>query len=128
MVEGLLHARRGNSISAVNLAEVIDTLVRARGHDADLVRDKINLLLVGGLEVEPVWMNVLWLATSLRSDHYHRVKAAVSLADCICVATAITLQTDLATIDPALAFVARAAGVDVIALPDSDGRLPDPQS
>jgi predicted nucleic acid-binding protein len=66
----------------------------------------------------------MWLATSLRAEHYHRGRVPVSLADCICVATAITLQTDLATTDPAQAAVARAAGVEVIALPDSEGRLP----
>ena len=69
-------------------------------------------------------MRVTWLASALRIDHYHRTRAAVSLADCVCIATAITLDTDLATTDPALAAVARAAGVEVIALPDSEGRLP----
>ena len=74
--------------------------------------------------MEPVWLRVMWLATSLRADHYHRTRAAVSLADCICVATAISLDTDLATTDSALAAVARAAGVEVIALPDSAGVIP----
>lgn len=112
------------SISAVNLAEVIDHLVRVRGNDPDTVRDRIHLLMVAGLEVEPVWMRAVWLATSLRSRHYHRTRSAVSLADCICIATAITLETDLATTDPALARVARDAGLAVIALPDSNGELP----
>ena len=98
--------------------------MRARGHDPETVRERINLLMVGGLEVEPVWLRVVWLATSLRSAHYHRTRAPVSLADCVCVATAVTLGTDLATTDPALAGVARAAGLDVIALPDSNGQLP----
>jgi predicted nucleic acid-binding protein len=80
--------------------------------------------MVAGLEVEPVWLRVMWLATSLRAEHYHRTTASVSLADCICIATAITLETDLATTDPALAHVARAAGVDVIPLPDSAGVIP----
>lgn len=98
--------------------------MRARGHDPETVRDRINLLMVGGLEVEPVWLRVVWLATSLRSDHYHRTRAPVSLADCVCIATALTLETDLATTDAALARVARDAGLTVIALPDSNGRVP----
>jgi PIN domain nuclease of toxin-antitoxin system len=112
------------AISATNLAEVVDRLVRVRGQDADLVRERIETLMVAGLEVEPVWLRVMWLATSLRAEHYHRSKTAVSLADCICVATAISLDTDLATTDPALAAVARAAEVQVIALPDSAGVIP----
>jgi hypothetical protein len=89
-----------------------------------VVRDKIELLMVAGLEVEPVWLRVMWFATTLRAEHYHRARAPVSLADCICVATAISLDTDLATTDPALAAVARAAGVEVIPLPDSAGVSP----
>ena len=116
--------RGGVSISAVNLAEVVDALARARGHDAETVRERIDLLIVAGMEVEPVWLRVMWLATALRSQHYHRTRSPVSLADCMCVATAIALGTDLATTDPALASVARAAGVQVVALPDSNGRLP----
>ena len=69
-------------------------------------------------------MRVMWLASELRAAHYHRAKMPVSLADCICVATAISLGTDLATTDPALAAVARAAGVEVIALPNSAGVIP----
>ena len=95
-----------------------------RGRDAESVREKVELLMVAGLEVEPVWLRVMWLATRLRAEHYHRSRAPVSLADCICVATAIALQTDLATTDPALASVARAAGVEVIPVPDSEGRMP----
>jgi predicted nucleic acid-binding protein len=123
-VADILRRRETTSISALNLAEVLDILVRARAHDADEVRDKVEFLIVAGLEVEPVWLRVMWLATSLRAAHYHRTAAAISLADCVCIATAITLETDLATTDPALAAVARAAGVDVIALPDSNGVLP----
>jgi hypothetical protein len=70
----------------MNLAEVVDQLVRARGHDFETVRDRIHLLMAGGLEVEPVWLPVTWLATSLRADHYRRARTLVSLADCICVA------------------------------------------
>lgn len=103
---------------------MIDHLVRVRGNDPDTVRDRIHLLMVAGLEVEPVWMRAVWLATSLRSRHYHRTRSAVSLADCICIATALALETDLATTDPALARVARDAGLSVIALPDSNGQLP----
>ena len=123
MVEAILRTHQA-AISATNLAEVVDTLVRARNQDPDVVRERIELLMIGGLEVEPVWLRVMWLATSLRAEHYHRTKTPVSLADCICIATAVVLETDLATTDSALGQVARAAGVEVIPLPDSAGVIP----
>lgn len=48
---------------------------------------------------------------------------AVSLADCIAAATALSEQAPLATSDPALAATLRAAGGDVTALPDTEGAL-----
>jgi predicted nucleic acid-binding protein len=122
-VETILR-RNGTSISALNLAEVIDVLVRVRHHRPDVVRERVDLLVAAGLEVEPVWLRVTWIATSLRAKHYHRDRVPVSTADCMCIATAIALETDLATTERALALVAHAAGVDVIALPDSNGELP----
>jgi predicted nucleic acid-binding protein len=110
-------------MSAVNLAEVIDVLVRAGGHDPGIVRDRIDWLIVGGLEVEPAWLRVSRLASSLRAQHYHRVDMPLSLADCFCLATAMILETDLATTDPDLARLARDIGVEVTGLPDSQGRL-----
>ncbi|MGI8928273.1 MAG: PIN domain-containing protein [Candidatus Limnocylindrales bacterium] len=123
-VESLLRRRPPPSISAVNLGEVIDSLVRGHGHHEELVRDRIDLLMVGGLEIEPVWLGGARLAASLRVQHYRRARSAVSMADCFCLATAIALETDLATTDPALAQMARAVGVAVVALPDSTGTLP----
>ncbi len=60
----------------------------------------------------------------LRAKHYHRERRPVSIADCICLATALRLKEDLATTDPALAAVAREEGVTVVALPDSSGQRP----
>ena len=112
------------SISATNLAEVIDQLVRVRGHLLESVHHQIDMLMIGGLEVEPVWLRVIWLATSLRAENYRRATAALSMPDCVCIATAMVLGTDVATTDPALARVARDAGVAVVALPDSNGQRP----
>lgn len=109
-------------MSAVNVAEVIDRLVRVHGADADAVRDRIDWLIYGGLEIEPVWLPVARLAASLRAEHYHRAEMPLSMADCMCVATALTLGSELATADRDLARVARQVGLKVIALPDSSGR------
>lgn len=123
-VEKLLRRRPPPSVSAANLAEALDQLVRVQGAERGEVRRQVNRLLAGGLEVEPVWLPTLRLAANLRADHYHRTRMPLSLADCICLATAITLEAALATSDAALARAARAEGVEVIALPDSAGRRP----
>lgn len=124
-VEAILRRRPPPSISAVNLAEAIEKLVRAGGLDEEAVRDRIDWLIAGGLEVEPVWLFVARSAASIRARHYHRAAAPISHADAVCLATALALQTDLATTDPHLARLARAVGVEVIALPDSTGRRPE---
>jgi PIN domain nuclease of toxin-antitoxin system len=123
-VEELLRRRPPPTISAVNLAETIDTLVRVGGADEGAVRDRVDWLIVGGLEVEPVWLRVARSAAAIRSRHYHHTRAPISHADAVCVATAMTLGSELATCDADLGAVARSLGVPVIALPDSAGRLP----
>jgi predicted nucleic acid-binding protein len=102
----------------------MDTLVRVIGRDPDAVRERLDWLIVGGLEVEPVWLPVARLAAALRAQHYQRRDRPLSLADCFCLASAIILDTDLATTDPHLARVGRQLGVAITALPDSTDRRP----
>jgi hypothetical protein len=78
----------------------------------------------GRPEIEPVWLPIARSAASSRARHYHRVRARISNAVAVCRATAIALDSDLATSDGDLATVARLLGVEVIPLPDSTGRLP----
>lgn len=123
-METILRRRPPPSISAVNLAEVVDWLARLGGRPPDSVGDRIDWLIAGGLEVEPVGLRASRLAASLRARHYHRTNMPLSLADCFCLAAAMTLESELATTDPHLAQIARDVGLAVIALPDSTGRLP----
>lgn len=60
---------------------------------------------------------------SLRARYYHRGECDLSLADCILLASAGDGER-IATTDPAVATVARAEGIDVVALPDSSGQRP----
>ena len=106
-------------ISAVNLAETIDQLVRVYGRTADEVNDAIDLLIVGGLEVQPFWLPDSRSVAAIRAHSYHRTAAPLSLADCACLATALSQNTDLATTDAVLAATARDLGVEVIELPAS---------
>jgi PIN domain nuclease of toxin-antitoxin system len=121
---GLLRREPPPSISAANLAEVVDRLVRADGRSEPEVRSRIDLVIAGGMEVEPMWLTDARRAGSLRARHYDRQSANLSLADCFCLATAIKLEAAVATADPALARAARAEGVEVIALPDPSGHRP----
>ncbi len=123
-VERILRERPPPAIAAVNLGESIEWLLRIAGQPERVVRRQVNLLLVGGLQVEPMWVPTARLAAVLRARHYHRARAPISLADCACLATAQTLGASMATTDPDLAHVGRQIGLGVIALPDSQGRLP----
>jgi PIN domain nuclease of toxin-antitoxin system len=121
---GLLRRMPPPSIAAANLAEVVDRLVRVDGHSDRDVRNRINLVIAGGLEVESMWLTDARRAGSLRARHYDRRSADLSLADCFCLATAIRLEAAVGTADPALARAARAEGVEVIPLPDRSGQRP----
>lgn len=116
---------RGTSmLSAANAAEVVDQLTRVFGRDPDDVHADLALLANAGMELAPVTADIGLLAGRLRAKHYHRDRAAVSLADCIAAATALTRDRALATSDPALAGVVRAEGGAIHGLADSHGALP----
>jgi PIN domain nuclease of toxin-antitoxin system len=116
--------RGTSSLSAANAAEVVDQLTRVFGSDPDDVHADLALLANAGMNLVPVTPDLGLLAGRLRAKHYHRDRSAVSLADCIAAATALSLDRPLATSDPALAGVVRAEGGAVHGLPDSRGVLP----
>lgn len=116
--------REATVLSAANAAEVVDQLVRVFGRDTDDVHADLVLLEYTGMRLAAVSGPVGLLAGQLRARHYHRERMAVSLADCIAAATALTAPAPLATSDPALAAMVRDEGGAVHALPDSSGRLP----
>ncbi len=111
-------------ISAANLAEVVDRLVRVHGFPLRNVVRQVDLIRAGGLDLVVVDEAIGQRAGDLRAVHYHRERSAVSLADCLALATAESVGEALATPDPALAAMARAEGIEVIPLPDSRGRRP----
>jgi PIN domain nuclease of toxin-antitoxin system len=120
--------RRRNAdvrISAVNLAEVVDQLVRQAHFDENVVDTALESLIAGGLVVTPADWTIGRLAGQLRARHYHKSAAAISLADCVALGTSLILGATLGTADPALTTVARRVGVRVLPLPDSRGRRPD---
>jgi len=106
------------------VAEVIDVLCRLRGRTPGEVVEKLDWLAAGGLHVAAVDDAIGREAGRLHAAHYDRVRRPLSLADCLALATALTLGDTLATADAPLADAARAEGCSVVALPDSQGRRP----
>lgn len=123
-VESIL-ARPDARISASNLLEVYDRLMRLHNEARESVDDRFATLhRVRGLTVVPLDEQIASRAGELRAIHYHRSRRAVSQADCVAAATAEALGDALATTDPKLAAMARDEGIDVIGLPDSSGNRP----
>ena len=87
--------------------------------------DALVLLESGGLRVASVDADIGIAAGNLHARHYDRKTSPLSMADCVALATSLSLAQPLATSDPALAAAARVEGVAIIALPDARGRRPD---
>ena len=121
-VEALIRERAA-AISAVNLAESFDVSERALGAPGDRVRAVVEPLLAGELEVLDCTARAAWRAASLRSRYYDRRELPLSLADCFLLAAAGD-EDEITTADPAVAAVARAEGIDLVALPDGSGKRP----
>ena len=121
-VEKLLRSSDAE-ITSVNFAEVVDVLERVKGFDSLDVHEVLDPLLAGALTVRPVTEAHAWRAAELRTRYYHRSSAALSMGDCIFLASA-TPESALATADPVVARTARSEGLNLIALPDSQGRRP----
>jgi ribonuclease VapC len=114
----------GGSCSAVNLAEVLDWLIRIGGVEPTEARGAIDAIIAAGLVVVPGDRAIAITAAELRARWYHRRFAAVSLADCFAVATALELSSTLVTSDGALGRMAVRAGADVYPIRNSLGRRP----
>ena len=109
-------------ISAVNLSEVLDVLIRLQGWSAEDVEEKVRWLTLGGMQIVAADEAVGLLAGRLHARHYHRTRRPLSLADCIALATALSLGQGLATSDPALLGAAADEGCPHMALLDARGR------
>jgi len=111
-------------VAAINLAEVVDQLIRQAGYSEEAVDVSLESLMAGGLAVVPMDGSLGRLAGRLRARHYDKRTTALSMADCVALATSVTLRATLATADPSLAAAARTEGVTVLGLPDSNGKRP----
>ncbi len=123
LVEELMRSGEA-AITSINLAEAVDVSCRVHGLNERSVREIVEPLIFGAhLSVVAPIDTDAWRAARLRIGHYNRRTRPLSIADCFLLA-AVTPADRVATADPAVAEVARAEGIDMIALPDSSGRRP----
>ena len=87
------------------------------------VSEQLDPLIDELLPVVPADRRIAWRAGELRAEHYDRKTAALSLPDCILLASAYD-DDEIASSDGAVVDVARRLGIAAIALPASDGRSP----
>lgn len=124
-VDELLRDRHDPSrISALNLGEVHDVVQRSNDILLEEVREKVTMLVIGGLEIVRFDRQDAERAGTLRAKHYHRARRPVAIADCAAAALAVRIREPLATADPHLAAMARDERIEVVPLPDSKGRRP----
>lgn len=109
-------------ICTPNLAEVVDVCVRVHRNDESSVRERLDWLVAGGLEVVPLDFVLAIAAGSLRARRYRKRDCEISMGDCMAAALARSRRVPLATSDPHLAGAAWAEDIEVLALPDSRGR------
>ena len=121
-VEEIVRSKHA-AMSAANLFEVTDRLIRRYGWTPNQTSEQLGLLLRDVVSVLPLDEGVAWRGGVLRARHYHRKTCALSLADCVLLASAGPGDS-IATADPAVAAVARAEGIGLVPLPDSSGKRP----
>jgi len=95
-------------------------MIRRHGADPTYLSERLGALLDESVAVLKIDSGVVWRAGELRATHYDRRTSALSLADCILLATA-THEDRIATSDHAVAATARNLGLSVIPLLDSKG-------
>jgi uncharacterized protein with PIN domain len=103
-------------ISAANVAEVIDVLVRVHRRSAVEVGERMDWLTAGGLRTAGVDEAIGRRAGALHAAHYHRTRSPLSMADCIALATAVVRDDALATADDPLLAAARAEACATVPL------------
>jgi predicted nucleic acid-binding protein len=116
--------RQGDcAVPAACLSEVVDRLIRMYRVDPAAVSERLGALIDEAIPVVPANQGVAWRAGELHAAHYHRTNAALSLADCLLLASAEP-GDEIATSDAAVIATARKLGIEVISLRDSGGRRP----
>lgn len=106
-------------LTAVGLGEVLDHLVRLLGVDEEeAVLDLAELGLIDAIALDGTTGAA---SGRLRARYYHRLRCAVSMADCVAAEIARARNDMLATSDPHLLDVCAHESIGVVVLAGSDG-------
>jgi PIN domain nuclease of toxin-antitoxin system len=120
MVRQLLARESDAALTPLGLAEVLDHLVRIEGAtDEDAALDLAQLGLIDPAALDAA---LAMRAGLLRACHYDRKWRPVSLADCVAAETARSAGVPLVSADPHLLDLCDDEAIDVVVLPDSQGR------
>lgn len=121
-MERVLRILREGSVAMMttNIAEVFDRSSRRAGLPHTRVAEVVEPLFEGPLTPIPVESGLARRAGEIRSEHYHRKRRSLSLADAILLA-APGPGDRIATADSDMLAVASEMGIEVVELPPSSG-------
>jgi PIN domain. len=121
---------RDCAIPAPCVAEVLDNLMRRHAISQEEFLERVGPLVDVTVDGLPIDIPVAQWAGEIRAAHYSRGRVALSLADCLLLASAEG-DDEIASADAAVLKTAEKLGIGVIPLLDSRGRragdqAPDP--
>jgi predicted nucleic acid-binding protein len=121
-VEELMQSRECG-VPAPCVAEVRDLLIRRHAITEEEFLERTGPLVDVSVAGLPVDIQLAQWAGDIRAAHYSRSRSALSLADCLLLASAEE-EDEIASADSAVIRVARELDIGVIPLLDSRGRRP----
>ncbi len=117
-------AAPSGAVTAINLAEARDRLIRATGDPAG-VAAAFDRALEAGLRVITCDRTLAEEAADLRARHYDRRRAPISLADCFAIAAAARSGGVLVSCDEVQLAVGKHEGVEPHPIANSQGVVPE---
>ncbi len=121
MTRVLAILREGSAaMTSTNVAEVFDVVARKRRIGYTRLADVVEPLFEGPLALVPVDLGLARRAAEVRTEHYHRKRRALSLADATLLA-APRSGDKIASSDSDVLAVAAELGIGTIELPHSAG-------
>lgn len=115
-IRQILKGDEPTAVVSINLAEVVDTLVRRDEVAEEKVRETVAPLLEEVIQVIGADAAMAWRAAAIRGEHYRRRTSEVALADCFLLAAA-SADDAIATADKPVQKAARKEGIRIVALP-----------
>jgi PIN domain nuclease of toxin-antitoxin system len=113
--------REGSAaMTSTNVAEVFDVVARKSRIDYARIADVVEPLFEGPLRLAPVDLDLARRAAEVRTEHYHRKRRSLSLADATLLA-APRSGDKIASSDSGVLTVAAELGIETIELLPSSG-------